>query len=292
MDTEEPIDLVFYRPIGYRWALFFKKLGVHPNAVTIASIVLGVAAGVFFYFDNLVYNIIGMLLLVWANSYDSADGQLARMTGQKSQLGRILDGLAGDFWFVAIYVAICARLTSEWGIWIWVLAMVTGIFHSKQAAMADYYRNVHLFFLKGKSGSELDNSEAEYHTFQSISWKENLMPKLYHYFYGKYTASQEQASPAFQRFFKYVKKIYGDNIPSGLAAEFRAGSKPLMKFTNILSFNTRVIVLFISLFLKLPWIYFIFELSILNCLLVYMIYKHERLCERLYIKLKSAESEK
>lgn len=99
-----------------------------------------------------------MLLLIWANSYDSADGQLARMTGQKSALGRILDGAAGDFWFIAIYAAICLRLTPEWGIWIWLLAATTGFFHSKQAAMADYYRNIHLLFLKGKSGSELSHS--------------------------------------------------------------------------------------------------------------------------------------
>ena len=92
MDTEEFIDIHFYRPIGYQWALFFNKLGVTPNAITIASIFIGIAAGICFYPKDLIINVIGMLLLIWANSYDSADGQLARMTGQKSALGRILDG--------------------------------------------------------------------------------------------------------------------------------------------------------------------------------------------------------
>ena len=96
MDTEEFIDIHFYRPIGYQWALFFNKLGVSPNSITIASIFIGIAAGICFYFQSLAINVIGMLLLIWANSYDSADGQLARMTGQKSALGRILDGAAGD----------------------------------------------------------------------------------------------------------------------------------------------------------------------------------------------------
>ena len=98
LDTEEFIDIHFYRPIGYQWALFFNKLGVSPNSITIASIFIGIAAGICFYFQSLAINVIGMLLLIWANSYDSADGQLARMTGQKSALGRILDGAAGDFW--------------------------------------------------------------------------------------------------------------------------------------------------------------------------------------------------
>ena len=125
-DTEERFDLIFYRPIGYAWALLARKLGVTPNAITIASIFLGVGAGVMFYFNNIWLNLLGVLLLVWADSFDSADGQLARMTGQYSRIGRILDGLSGDFWFAAIYVAICLRenVTSEffsahhWVIWV------------------------------------------------------------------------------------------------------------------------------------------------------------------------------
>ena len=109
MDTEEHIDLAFYRPIGYMWAKIAARLGITPNAITIASIIIGIGAGVAFYFPQMWVNIIGMILLVWANSFDSADGQLARMTKQFSRLGRILDGLSGDVWFATIYVAICLR---------------------------------------------------------------------------------------------------------------------------------------------------------------------------------------
>ena len=38
MDTEELLDLWFYRPLGFRCALFFRKYGVHPNVITIISI--------------------------------------------------------------------------------------------------------------------------------------------------------------------------------------------------------------------------------------------------------------
>ena len=55
-DTEEWIDLLFYRPIGYRWALLFRHLGVTPNAITIASIFLGIAAGILFYYNDLLIN--------------------------------------------------------------------------------------------------------------------------------------------------------------------------------------------------------------------------------------------
>lgn len=284
-DTEEWIDLLFYRPIGYRWALLFRHLGVTPNAITIASIFLGIAAGILFYYNDLLINIIGMCLLVWANMYDSADGQLARMTGQKSEIGRILDGVSGDFWFISIYVAICLRLTPEWGYWIWLLAAVAGFSHTKQAAMADYYRNVHLFFLKGKSGSELDNSVQQRELYLSLSWKKDLVRKTFLWFYTGYTHSQEQFSPAFQRFFAALRAKYGEVYPQEVRNRFREGSLPLMKYTNILSFNTRVIVLFISLLVNLPWIYFVFELTVLNGLLIYMICQHERLCRQMYQNL-------
>ncbi|MBQ8009318.1 MAG: CDP-alcohol phosphatidyltransferase family protein [Bacteroidaceae bacterium] len=277
-DTEEWIDLVFYRPIGFRWALLFQKLGVTPNAVTIASIFLGVAAGVMFYFQSLSLNIIGMLLLVWANSYDSADGQLARLTGQKSDLGRILDGVSGDCWFVAIYVAICLRLMPEWSWTIFLVAFWAGYFHSKQAAMADYYRNIHLFFLKGRQGSELDNSRQQREIYERLSWKDDFIKKLFQFFYMNYTAGQERFTPCFQRFFTALKEKYADGVaPVEVRNLFRQKSLPLMKYTNILSFNTRVIVLFVSLFVNMPWIYFVFELTVLNVLLIYMVWAHEKM---------------
>ena len=49
MDTEEFLDIYFNRPIGYVWALFFQRLNIHPNVVTILSIILGIAAGMYEY---------------------------------------------------------------------------------------------------------------------------------------------------------------------------------------------------------------------------------------------------
>lgn len=131
--------------------------------VTIFSIILGIGAGVMFYYPDMKHTLLGILLLMWANHYDSADGQLARLTGQKTQWGRMLDGFAGDIWFFTIYAAICLRLMNQpmpfhigdgmhWGIFIWILAIVSGtVCHSKQCTLADYYRNIHLYFLKGKA---------------------------------------------------------------------------------------------------------------------------------------------
>ncbi|MDR1344429.1 MAG: CDP-alcohol phosphatidyltransferase family protein [Tannerellaceae bacterium] len=286
-DTEEFIDIYFYRPAGYLWARLFMRLNVSPNAVTILAIILGIAAGICFYPDNITVNICGILLLVWANMYDSADGQLARMTCKATPFGRMLDGFCGDAWFVAIYAAICFRLMPEWGLWIWILGAVTGYCHTKQAALADYYRNVHLHFLKGKSYSELSRSETLKRDLQSLSRKKDFILWLGNTIYANYTAGQERLTPRLQKLLSLVNETYGDEAPVRLRESFREKSLPLMKYANMLSFNTRAAALFVSILINIPWLYFAFELTALNIMLVYMMKKHECICATFARELKS-----
>lgn len=289
LDTEETFDLIFYRPIGYFWARIAKFLHITPNAITITSIFIGVAAGIGFYYNNFWINLAACLLLMLADSLDSADGQLARMTGQYSRIGRILDGVSGDLWFIAIYVAICLRenVTSDFFMahtWvIWVMAVVTGICHAMQAAMADYYRQFHLYFLKGEQGSELDTAQPLWDKFHSLRWlSKNWFSKLVLLFYANYTSGQEKRTGEMQRLRRLLKERYPAGVPQSFRDRFRALSKPLMKYTNILSFNTRTFALFASvLIFQMPWLYFAFELTVLNGILLYMVWRHEHICREL-----------
>ena len=295
MDTEETIDLWFYRPIGYAWACLARRLGITPNAITIASIFLGVGAGIMMYFNDLWLNIIGMLLLVWANSFDSADGQLARMTKQYSRIGRILDGVSGDLWFAAIYFAICFRTNATDDMFspmpwlIWTIAIIAGLCHAKQAAMADYYRNFHLYFLKGKDGSELDSTTQLKERLAQLSWKSNFWQTLTLTIYTNYTKSQEDFTPAMQRLRSALHKRWDETPDERFRQDFRLKSLPLMKYTNMLSFNTRVIALFVSLFIGMPWLYFAFELTVLNIMLAYMVLRHESICKHFIKELENGK---
>ena len=286
-DTEEFIDIYFYRPIGYQWALLARRLGVTPNPITIASIFIGIAAGILFYYQDLTLNIVGMLLLMLANSFDSADGQLARMTNNKTKIGRILDGLAGNIWFIVIYVALAIRTTQQgffdWDLaWLWIISSVAGASHIIHAAMADYYRNIHLYFLEFGKGGEFDQAKQVNEELKSVSWKKNIIKKIMLWFYRNYTNQQEMLTPKFQKFIAKVRILYpSHDLPTALCSEFRAKSKPLMKYTNILQFNTRVIALFICLFIGQPFFYFFFDLIILNGIMFYMISRHEKMSKKL-----------
>ena len=287
-DTEEFIDLWFYRPLGFRTALLAAKLRITPNMITVASIFIGIAAGVLFYYNDLWINIIGMLLLMIANLFDSADGQLARMTNNKTKLGRILDGVAGNIWFVTIYFALAFRVLATgfygWSdVWIWVVGWSAGICHIQHAAMGDYYRNIHLYFMTRGKGGEFDNSKQINEELRSCSFMREPLRKVLLWFYRNYTKQQEAPTPNFQRFIAKVNLAYPNNeLPETLCAEFRAKSKLLMKYTNILQFNTRAIALFICLFINQPFLYFLFDLVVLNGIMLYMIYRHERICKNFY----------
>lgn len=312
-DTEEWFDLVFTRPLGQMWANFFNKFDIHPNVVTILGIILGVIAAVCYYFENnYPMTILGIFLLVWANLYDSADGQLARMTGKKSALGRALDGASADIIFFAVYFFICLRLSPQklpfgldevmrsenpirhltdgtFGYWIWMLAALSGFGgHSRQCQLADYYRQVHLWFIKGEEGSELDNYAALKQQFATMKWSDSFVMKLYMFFYIRYTHSQESRTPQFQAFKNTLTEKFGAGsaaIPEDLRTEFRAGSLPLMKYTNILTFNCRAFALYFSLLLMLPWLYFIIEIFLFTPICWQMQWRHEALCRHLRSKI-------
>ena len=128
IETENFLDRIFYRPIGYRIALLLSKTPITPNVVTIISIFVGVFAGILLYYQNIYINLIGFALLVVANILDCVDGQLARLTGIKSAAGRILDGLAGDLWFISIYISIALKLSANAShSFTWIIVSLVGV---------------------------------------------------------------------------------------------------------------------------------------------------------------------
>ena len=284
-DTEEWLDVHFTRPIGLVFALLWNKLDIHPNVITIVSIFLGVGAGWMFHYTDLPHNVCGVLLLMFANFCDSTDGQMARLTGKKTLIGRMLDGFSGDLWFVAIYLGIVFRLWNQsipgtevqWGVWGFLLCALAGFhFHSRQSSLADYYRQIHLFFLLGKEGSELDNYRQQRAIYEGLP-KREWLARVFYFNYANYCKSQEKRTPAFQRFFEKWRQQPSEEVRQRLLE----GSRPLMKYTNLLTFNSRAITIYVTCLLGCPWVYPLLELTVFQTMYVYMHRTHESLCASL-----------
>lgn len=291
-DTEEWWDLHFNRPIGYFWARIAIPLHITPNMITIASIIIGSAGCLLFYSSTLWINAIGMVLLVLANTFDSADGQLARLTNQKTALGRILDGLAGDIWFIIIYVVLVLRCLHEgwqphWSIW--VIGSLAGACHIMAATFADYFRNVQLFFANGKEGSEHDSAADVTERLKALKFKEKPFSKVSTWFYRNYTVQQEFFTPRLQRYWALLLQRYPGQLPADLCADVRRRNRHFMPLTNLLQFNTRVAFLFFAMLIGLPWLYFLFDLIVMNTLMLWLLLGEEKLFKQLHTELEQRQ---
>lgn len=154
-EIEELVDIYFYRRLGYLVAIAARALHLTPNTVSVLAGVAGAIGGAFIAWPHLA--VAGVALMVLHGIIDSADGQLARMTGQTSEWGRILDGLAGYVTYIAMYLALVAIVRRPWGLpWAVAVAAVSGLFTALQAQMYDYHRTAYAaYVIKGRVPHEL-----------------------------------------------------------------------------------------------------------------------------------------
>ncbi|MCB0711349.1 MAG: CDP-alcohol phosphatidyltransferase family protein [Ignavibacteriae bacterium] len=278
-DVEEVIDIWFYRRVGYRLALAAKYLKLKPNLITVIGITIGVIAGHFFFYNTLALNAIGMGLWVISNIFDSADGQLARMTGQTSQLGRILDGLGGSVVFASMYFHISFHYALNDGVigwWIFIVALAAGASHSLQSAMADYYRNAFLRFGVKGGKSELERASAVIERYNQLTWRRNFFTKLFYKVYVNHTVQQETFSPKFQLMRDTLEVRYGNKLPDAIVSRYRSLNRPLLKYYNYLTINGRVLTLFAFVAIGYPTLFFIVELTLMNLTLWAVLRKQEK----------------
>ena len=310
-ETEDWLDYHVIRPLCYYLSVFFAKLGVHPNTVTILSMIVGAASCVFFasgcfYYEGtmgLIMNLIAIAMLMVADLLDCTDGQLARLTGKKSRLGRILDGLAGFTWFIPIYHALVWRfyqhheLEFMWlgiddteqnviiaTIVVYILGVVSGFAGlALQQRLADYYIQVHLFFLKGEKGSELDNSKRQQEIYDQMGPEVPAYERSFQKSYIDYTRKQEKATPQFQRLLARLKEKFGStsNIPADVREDIHRHSLAIMPWNGMLTFNFRSAFLFLFCLLDVPAMNFVWEIVGMGLLCLYVNKRHEAFCKRI-----------
>ena len=311
-ETEDWLDLHVIRPFCYYLAVFFNKFDIHPNTVTIWSMIIGAASAIFFGCGSFYYsgwwglsmNIIAIVLLMIADILDCTDGQLARLSGKKSRLGRILDGVAGFAWFVPIYHLLVYRFYLHHDIEfsllgiedtqqnviiatviVYILGVISGVMGlAGQQRLADYYIQVHLFFLKGEKGAELDNSKRQQEIYDQMmpethSWAERYFQKSY----IDYTKKQEKVTPQFQRLMQKLREKFGasENIPENIRKEFHDQSLPVIFWNGLLTFNFRSFWLFVFCLLDIPVMNFVWEIVGMGLLWLYINRRHEAFCKKI-----------
>lgn len=104
------VDKVFNRPCGRPLSRLLVHTPVSPNAVSIASILIGILSAIFLAVGEYGAAVLGALLFQISAIVDCVDGDIARAVFKESPLGKWLD-LAGD---QVVHISVFAGIA--WGV--------------------------------------------------------------------------------------------------------------------------------------------------------------------------------
>ena len=142
---------------------------------------------------------------------------------------------------------------------------------------------MHLFFLKGEKGSELDNSKRQQEIYDQLPKDAPFYERLFQKSYVDYTRKQENVTPQFQRLLQKLREKYGstDNIPAEVREEIHRESLGVMPWNGMLTFNFRSFWLFLFCLLDVPALNFVWEVIGMGLLFWYVNHRHETFCRRI-----------
>ena len=191
-ETEEIINRYFNRPLAYLVARFFKRIGATPNFVTMISMISGVSSGFFFARGDYRSDLIAAVLLELMIVFDCADGQLARVLGKSSQLGKTLDGLADMATHLSIFYGTAYSLSAKTGVlYPYILAAVAQLSMYLHIMLYDHFKSVFITVTYPDYEDKLENLEKLRDRADKAGDKgalSRLLPKMYYMFYKLETA--------------------------------------------------------------------------------------------------------
>lgn len=218
---------------------------VHPNTVTLAGLLFGIAAAACYsQWHRPAIAVAGLLLMLGWHICDGLDGSLARATGKSSALGRLLDGVADYSTFVAVYLVLA--FSQEKPLQMLALAAAAGLAHALQSA-----------FYEAQRATYLRRSR------------------------GIFTAApRTEVGGLFERTYNRVEQVLGNRTRpfdwhvasleeparSAIALRWRMEAVPYLKVLTFLSANTRTGAIFLAAIAGAPWAFWLFELIVLTAL--------------------------
>ncbi len=142
IEVEDLFDLMFYRPLGYVVVRLVAPTAITPNQITLLSVVFGVAGGFCYGLGTPGWISAGGVLCVLYNVLDCSDGQLARLKGTGTKLGRIIDGLGDYVVTTTIFVGIGIGLvrTGSDPFSAWMLVVGAGVSTAYLSMLVDLFR--------------------------------------------------------------------------------------------------------------------------------------------------------
>jgi hypothetical protein len=270
VEIEELTDVYFFRPLGSLIARAARALGFTPTGLTVVGTFIGIAGGVLLFDDHL--GLAAFALLILHSIVDSADGQLARMTGKVTEFGRVLDGLSGYATHAASYVAIGTGLVHRGaGLSAIVWMLLAGIATAVHAGMYDYHRNAYTAVVAEARVPQLSAGRMP----APISWLFAFYLSVQRWLVGSHTEAETILAA----------RAAGSRVSEGDQQRYREVFYPLVRGWNFLGDNTRFFAIGVLVCLHRIDLFFLFVLVPMNLAFVLLWFWQRRADRRFLASL-------
>ncbi|NVJ99682.1 MAG: CDP-alcohol phosphatidyltransferase family protein [Alphaproteobacteria bacterium] len=265
-DIEDASNRYLIHPLSDKVVTLAHKLKLTPNSVSFLGLGCGLVAAVLYYqLPNVVAVVGGFLAMLGWHIFDGADGKLARLTGQTSAFGRIIDGICDHLVFGAVYIALVMHLMStSYAPYAWWLAIGAGLSHALQAAGYEERRQKYQRRLKGQARENIEKA------LLTIDGKRSFLA-------GLYDSAQKLVSGGASDFDTALAALRQTDVGCRKAAQLVSQTVPMVRAWGILNANNRTFLICIFALVDQPALYFLFEIIVLNLvLLALMVAEHRQ----------------
>ena len=289
-EIEEITNLYIIHPLASRLVPIFARLHITPNAVSIMGMLFGILSAFAYYrYLDPRFAIAGFALMIAWHIMDGADGQLARYTQSYSYFGKVLDGIADNVTFVAVYAALAVTSSRRHGNWVYALVAISAVFHAIQSASYETQRQEYEYLGWGKKPQDPPprNSEARDRGGPAgIRWLLDFLHRLF--FVGLSFPTAGTNRKFRETMLKALQNHPGKAV--GVRQLYRETLAPQIRSWSVLSANYRTLGIFISTLFKAPEYYFGFEIVGFSVLLAVLIRRQNSAHEVLLTNLRLAFS--
>jgi CDP-alcohol phosphatidyltransferase len=288
-DTEEKLDLVLYRPAGFAIAKFANVLSMTPTMLSIIGLYCGLLASYYYlqYQNNSAIIIAGFYLIL-SGIFDSADGQLARISNQSTNIGIVLDGLCDSIVTIAVYATCAWPFILNESYFYVVIVCIALYLHSFQCAILDFYHREYLYFGYGKTENDTYWNPGINDGIQNIEKSEGL-DKTMNILRLTWIRKQQLLTSRTD----WQRKAMHDFLLSGTIAEKEAFMKAykrnnlwLLPFWRLIGVNAHTILIIVFMFFHRFDIYLIFDLVIFNLVILAVGFMQKKADQKLFAELK------
>lgn len=271
-ELQDPLNFYLYHPLAWRLAQLLAKTPLTPNVVSVIGGCFVVAAGIVYIQPwGWPGALLGMLLHMTWHVIDGADGDLARLTGRTSPLGELVDGVCDYASHIIVYFMLGWLLSVQIGAWAWPIMLAAGVSHFVQANHVEVQRRQYQWWVYRLPW--LRNTHKDETKTGSFGFSEIL---------SGYLSLASGMTPDALKVDAAVEAAQDD--PAALEhieREARREAPPLLLILKVLGPNPRAILLGLSMLAGSPLYYFIYQIVVLNGLLLASVAMHNAAARRI-----------